>query len=155
MARLTKPHGLRGEITADVWSDVPDRFAVGTTFATTGGPAATLTVASVRAHQGRLLLTFDGVESREAAERLRGVELLAPHVPVEGALWVHELVGCRMVDTAGRELGTVAAVEPNPASDLLVLEGGALVPARFVVDHRPGVSVTVEVPEGLVEPGAG
>jgi hypothetical protein len=47
----------------------------------------------------------------------------------------------------------VEAVEPNPASDLLVLAGGGLVPLRFVVAHEPGVSVTVDVPEGLLETG--
>ncbi len=48
-------------------------------------------------------------------------------------------------------LGTVESVEANPASDLLVLDGGALIPLRFVVEHEPGVRVTVEVPDGLLD----
>ena len=73
--------------------------------------------------------------------------------PVErpGTLWVHELVGAAVVSTDGAELGVVAAVEANPASDLLVLEGGGLVPLRFVVAHEPGVAVVVDVPEGLFD----
>ena len=51
---------------------------------------------------------------------------------------------------AGRSLGHVTAVEANPASDLLVLEGGGLVPLRFVVDHGPD-RVVVDVPDGLLE----
>ena len=48
-------------------------------------------------------------------------------------------------------LGTVVSVEANPASDLLVLDGGALIPLRFVVGNEPGVRVTVDVPDGLLD----
>jgi 16S rRNA processing protein RimM len=98
-----------------------------------------------------MLVTFDGVEDRPAADHLRGRILRAPAVDVPGVWWVHELVGAELFDTAGRRLGQVVAVEANPASDLLVLEGGALVPLRFVVERVPGGRLTAEVPEGLVE----
>jgi 16S rRNA processing protein RimM len=65
------------------------------------------------------------------------------------ALWVHELVGSDVVDVEGRAHGRVAAVEANPASDLLVLEGGGLVPLRFVVSHGDG-RVVVDPPVGLL-----
>jgi hypothetical protein len=48
-------------------------------------------------------------------------------------------------------LGTVEGVEANPASDLLVLDGGVLIPLRFVVASEPGVRITVEVPDGLLD----
>ena len=54
-------------------------------------------------------------------------------------------------DTAGTRLGTVVSVEANPASDLLVLDGGALIPLRFVVGSVPGRRVTVELPDGLLD----
>jgi hypothetical protein len=44
----------------------------------------------------------------------------------------------------------VTAVEVNPASDLLVLDDGHLVPLRFVTATEPG-RVTVDVPEGLFD----
>ena len=73
--------------------------------------------------------------------------------PLERAdvLWVHELVGSRVVTTAGRLVGTVSAVEANPASDLLVIGEGILVPLRFVVARGDDGSVTVDVPDGLLE----
>ena len=52
--------------------------------------------------------------------------------------------------TAGRELGPVLAVEANPASDLLVLDGDVLVPITFVVERGPGF-VVVDPPEGLLD----
>jgi hypothetical protein len=46
----------------------------------------------------------------------------------------------------------VAAVESNPASDLLVLESGGLIPVRFVTGHDPSAhTVDVDIPEGLLE----
>ena len=66
------------------------------------------------------------------------------------ALWVHELIGAEVVAADGSSYGRVAAVEANPASDLLVLDGGGLVPLRFVVASTPG-RVVVDVPAGLLD----
>ena len=65
-------------------------------------------------------------------------------------LWVHELIGATVVDVAGGHLGKVVSIEANPASDLLVLDGGALVPLRFVTTAGPGM-LTVDAPAGLFE----
>jgi 16S rRNA processing protein RimM len=97
------------------------------------------------------VVAFAGVSTVEAAESLRDAALLAPPLDDPGTLWVHDLVGSVVVDADGRQLGTVEAVEANPASDLLVLDGGALVPLTFVVDSEPGVRVTVDVPDGLLD----
>ncbi|HTX62252.1 MAG TPA: PRC-barrel domain-containing protein, partial [Acidimicrobiales bacterium] len=100
----------------------------------------------------RFIVQFDGVEDRTAAERLRGVELEAEPVEVPGALWVHELVGSAVRDATGAVLGTVTSVEANPASDLLVLESGALIPVRFVTAHDAADrTVHVDIPEGLLD----
>jgi len=55
-----------------------------------------------------------------------------------------------VVDRDGTELGRVAAVQANPASDLLVLDGGALIPLVFVTSHQPE-RVTVDIPPGLLD----
>ena len=115
--------------------------------------AGTLRVASSKPYGARrFLVTFDGVGDREAAERLRGTELSAPPIDEPGTLWVHELVGAAVRDAAGRVVGTVAAVEANPASDLLVLDSGALIPVRFVTAHDAAAAVVeVDIPEGLLD----
>jgi 16S rRNA processing protein RimM len=148
VGRVARSHGLRGEVVVEPWSDLPERLAPGSVLQTDRGP---LTVVASRPHQGRMLVVFAGIEDRPAADGLRGRVLRAPAVDRPDTWWVHELVGAELFDTAGRRLGLVVAVEANPASDLLVLEGGALVPLRFVVDRVPGVRLTAEVPEGLVE----
>ena len=112
----------------------------------------TLTVVSSRLHQGRHLVRFDAVDDRTAAEALRGVVLSADALGAapDGELWVHELIGATVVDRSGRERGTVVAVEANPAHDLLVLEGGGLVPMVFVIDERDG-RVVIDPPAGLLD----
>ena len=64
------------------------------------------------------------------------------------ALFVHDLVGSEVVEPDGTRRGTVVAVQANPASDLLVVDGLHLVPVRFVVEASPG-RIVVDVPEGI------
>jgi 16S rRNA processing protein RimM len=100
----------------------------------------------------RFIVSFAECASREAAERLRGVELSAEGLEVPGTLWVHELVGALVRDAGGVSLGRVAAVEANPASDLLVLDSGGLIPVHFVTGHDTEAGmVDVDIPEGLLD----
>ncbi len=107
-----------------------------------------LQVRRSRAFQGRHLVEFEGVHTREAADDLRGAVLLAPAVEDPEALFVHDLVGSEVVEVDGTHHGTVVAVQANPASDLLVLADGSLVPLRFVVGREAG-RIVVDVPTGL------
>jgi 16S rRNA processing protein RimM len=93
---------------------------------------------------------FEGVVDRAAAEQLRGAILLAEPLTDAGALFVHELIGAEVVDVDGVTRGRVTALEANPASDLLVVDGRHLVPVRFVVESSPG-RIVVEVPAGIFE----
>jgi len=149
-----RPHGLRGEVVVQLVSTVAGRLAPGSTLEC---GEAELLVESARLLPGKQgpqgahwLVRFVGVTTREGAGKLTGAVLRAEPQPGAGGLWVHELIGSRVVDIAGQDRGTVVSVEANPASDLLVLDTGALVPLRFVVAHADG-NVTVEVPEGLFE----
>jgi 16S rRNA processing protein RimM len=105
----------------------------------------------------RYIVQFESATDRASAERLRGLELEAE--PLDdadappGTLWVHELVGALVRDAGGTELGRVTAVEANPASDLMVLESGGLIPVRFVTGHDAAAqTVEVDIPEGLLDP---
>jgi 16S rRNA processing protein RimM len=148
VGRVDRAHGLGGDVVVELWTNVTSRLDPGSVLATDGGD---LRVVSSRPFKERFLVHFDGIVGREAADGLRGTVLRAPPVADRGELWVHQLVGSVVVDGRGEVLGTVEAVEPNPASDLLVLDGGGLIPLRFVVAHEPGTRVVVDVPEGLLE----
>lgn len=151
VGRVGRPHGLRGEVTVRPVTNRPERFAPGSVLYADG---RRVEVVGARPHQAGWIVRFEGVVDRESAEELRGAVLSAEALgPLpEGEIWVHELIGAEVHDRAGRVHGRVVAVEANPAHDLLVLEGGALVPIVFVVDHEPG-RVVVDVPPGLLDDG--
>jgi 16S rRNA processing protein RimM len=145
---VARPHGLRGDVVVHFVTNRPERMAVGAVFATDRGD---LRIEEVRRSGNRWVVHFEGIGSLEDAESLRGLVLRAAPIDDPDALWVHDLLGAEVVDAAdGRVIGTVAAVAENPASDLLELDSGGLIPLRFVVDHRPG-RVTVDLPAGLLD----
>jgi 16S rRNA processing protein RimM len=147
VGRVGKPHGLSGEVVVSLVSNRPERVAVGSSFLTDEGE---LRIEASRPFADNWLMTFAGVDSRERAEALRGTVLRGRPLDDEDAWWVHELIGSVVLDPAGTHLGTVAGVLANPASDLLELDTGALVPLRFVVERAAG-RVVVDAPAGLLE----
>jgi 16S rRNA processing protein RimM len=149
VGRIVKPHGLRGDVIVSLVTNRDERVAPGSVLRTAAGHRYRVVHSS--SHQGRFIVTFDGVVGIDAAEELRDTELYAPPLTDPDALWVHDLIGSVVEDRDGTELGTVVSVEANPASDLLVLEGGALIPLHFVVGTVPGRRVTVDVPDGLFD----
>ena len=133
-----------------LWTDLTERLDPGSVLATSRGP---LTVEWAKPFGDRWIVQFEGIFDRTEAERLRGLELEAEAVAVPGKLWVHELVGATVHQVDGTLLGTVAAVEANPASDLLVLESGGLIPLRFVTERDDATgTLVVDIPEGLLDP---
>ncbi|HVB92065.1 MAG TPA: ribosome maturation factor RimM [Acidimicrobiales bacterium] len=150
MGRVTKAHGLRGEVVVQLWTDLTERLHPGSVLTT---PRGTLTVESAKPFGDRWIVQFEGIVDRSQAERMRGIELEAEAVEIPGKLWVHELVGATVRDVEGTELGTVRAVEANPASDLLVLQTGGLIPLCFVTESDPTAgTIVVDIPDGLLDP---
>jgi 16S rRNA processing protein RimM len=147
VGRILRPHGLKGEVVVDLFTDRTERLDPGTELQTDAG---VMTVQSSRPHQGRWLVVFEGCADRSDAERLTGRVLRAEAVDEPDALWVHDLVGAEVVEVDGTRRGVVVAVVANPADDLLELDSGALVPERFVVSLIDGVA-TVDAPEGLFD----
>jgi 16S rRNA processing protein RimM len=139
-------------VIVDLWTDVEQRLSPGSVLSSARGPLRVVSSKPFGAGRRRHIVQFEEVCDRTAAGRLHGLDLWAPPLEVPGTLWVHELVGARVRDGAGAELGRIQAVEANPASDLLVLESGGLIPARFVTHHdRARRTVVVDIPEGLLD----
>ncbi|MFI9384687.1 ribosome maturation factor RimM [Kutzneria sp. NPDC052558] len=166
VGRVVKPHGIRGELVVDVRTDSPEeRFAPGAVLATRArdGASGTVTIAAARPHTGRLLVTFEGVAGRDAAEAMRGLLLVVDAADIAPSddpeeFYDHELEGLEVVDVQGNRIGVVAEVLHTAASDLLSVRrpdgGEALVP--FVADIVPTVDVAggrviVDPPEGLLD----
>jgi 16S rRNA processing protein RimM len=143
-----RAHGIRGEVAVTLVTDRVERVAPG---ADLWVGERRLRVEASRPHQGRFLVCFAGVADRSAAEALHGEVLTAEPLEDPDVLWVHDLVGSEVVAAAdGARLGVVEAVEANPASDLLVLDGGGLVPLTFLVRAEAG-RLVVDPPAGLLD----
>jgi 16S rRNA processing protein RimM len=149
VGRVTKAHGLRGEVVVHLTTDYPEaRLAPGSRLR---AGLDELVVHSARPHQDRWLVAFEGVVDRPAAEHLAGRTLSAEPLEDPDALWVHELIGSTVVEEAtGIDRGRVVSVVANPAHDLLELDSGALVPVVFVRSCTDGVT-TIDPPEGLFD----
>lgn len=164
VARIGKPHGIRGEVTVQVFTDDPDaRFGPGESLELRGGPAgapAELTVARSRWNKTVLVVAFESVADRNAAEALRGAQLFAaPSAPADDDAWYEDDLLGLAVHVDGARVGEVTGLTTGTVQDLLVvrLDGGAqdaLVP--FVeeivpeVDQEAGV-VVLTPPPGLLE----
>ena len=140
VGRVGRAHGLRGDVHIVAVSNLEGRFAPGARLLV--GDRA-LVVESARAAGTGWVVHFAGVNDRDAAEALRQKSVRAEAIAEapEGELFVHDLIGSEVRDRAGTRIGTVDAVQANPAHELLVLDSGALVPVVFVVD----------LPEGLLD----
>ena len=147
IGRVGKAHGLRGEVYVHLITDRVERLATGSALRTRG---ATLVVQAARAQQDRWLVNFEGVTDRSGAEALTGTELLAEPIVDPDAVWVHDLIGSRVLERDGTERGCCVGVIANPAHDILELDTGALVPSVFVVSCIAGVT-TIDPPAGLFE----
>ena len=153
VGRIGRAHGVRGELYVDLITDRDSRLAVG---ARVRAGQQWLTVAAARPQARRWLATFEGVADRNAADALVGRLLYAE--PLDSSaddddddLWVHDLIGSRVVEVNGTERGTCTSVIDNPAHDILELDAGWLVPVTFVVGFADGV-ITIDPPDGLFEP---
>ena len=120
VGRIARAHGVRGEVSVVVLSEVAERFAPGATVSLEDG--RTLTIDAARAHRDRMLVQFREVRDRTAAESLQGELLVvarasSPSLP-EGSWWDHDVEGCEVSTDAGRALGTVAEVIHTRANDI-------------------------------------
>lgn len=162
VGRIGRPHGIRGEVTVEPRTDEPDvRFAAGAELFV-DGPVGSLVVERAHWHSGRLLISFVGVDDRNAAEALRGLLLsidrdvnASPEDPDE--FYDDALVGCRVELLTGEFVGVVGEVAHLPSQDLLIVvtEAGGEVLVPFVSQIVPTVDIAarrivIDPPPGLL-----
>lgn len=166
VARIGKPHGIKGDVTVQVFTDVPEeRFAPGAVLSVRHGSAGTrseLTVARARWNKHILVLGFDEFSDRNAAELHRNAELFAaPDAVSDDEGWYEDDLldfAVRRPGESLESLGTVTGLITGDAQDLLEVSltsgGTALIP--FVEEIVPDIDeesrvVYVTPPAGLLE----
>lgn len=165
VAFVRRPHGIHGEVTAEVHTDFPERLAVGTVVGVGARePDHLLTVRRVRWHKGLWLLLFDGIEERDGAETLRDLWLFLP--PQERAAlpenyyYEHEIAHLTCVGVDGAWLGEALGFAEGGGGALLRVagrEGEVLVPFRSPIVVRVDLeagTVVLDPPAGLFDDDA-
>ena len=148
VGRISRAHGVKGALVVRLDSDRTERLDPG---ARLFDGQQWLTVVSARRQPDRKwVVQFEDVSDRTEAESMNGRSLWAEPVDDPDALWVHELIGARVVDAEGIDRGVCIAVIDNPANDLLELDTGHLVPVTFVERLANGI-IHVDAPDGLFD----
>lgn len=161
IGRVVRAHGLRGEISVTVLTEFPDRFET-TEWVYLGNEfeAEAYRLEQFRWHKKNILLTLAGVTNRTEAEKLRGQFVQVPVEEAvllpEGSYYLYQLIGLRVVTTAGDELGSITEIIETGANDVYVVERDGrqiLLPAIIeviqVIDLEAGQMV-VQLIDGLI-----
>ena len=165
LARVVKTQGRRGEVGAEMHSDVPGRFGTGMklfALPKSQDSRRELEVEDLWPHKGLLVLKFRGVDSMSEAELLVGSELQVPgseRADLEpGWNYVSDLIGCMVLDQ-GREIGRIEDVQFGAGeAPLLVVanRAGKTFEVPFAETYLEGVDieqrqVRMNLPQGMLE----
>jgi ribosomal 30S subunit maturation factor RimM len=131
----------------DLFSDHPLRTGKGQKLWAAG---TWYEIATSKKSTDRWLMYFVGVTDRNIVERLTNSDVYGEPIDDPSVVWVHELIGSVVVDTAGNNLGTCTGVIDNPAHPIMELDHGFLVPTPFIVSNENG-RIEIDAPEGLFD----
>ena len=155
---IARAHGIKGQVVVNPATDFPaERFAPGRTVRLDDG--RTLTIASLRFHQDRPIVGFEGIGSMTDAAALAGRTLHARggDVTLPASTYFHrDLVGSEVRTVDGALVGKVARVEGPSAASVLVVRGAGrevLIPLaqEICVEIVPAERrIVVAPPEGLL-----
>ena len=147
---IRNAQGIRGEVAIEPLTDAPDavfasgrRVFAGAAGDKTGDEEMPLTVESARPFKGGMMVKFEEIADRTAAEQLRGRYVFSPFdeldPPDEGEIYIHELIGMKVKLDSGEEMGTVSSYYELPQGltlEVKTAKGNVLVPYRpEVVEH--------------------
>jgi 16S rRNA processing protein RimM len=149
---LRRAHGVKGELSVQPVSNVPERFnGLGAVLVRQNGSVREVAVEAVRTKGKSVLVKLEGVDDRTSAEMLAGAELGVRRRDVwpvpEGTYYVFDLVGCRVMGGAGREIGVIEDVVRLGSKEILIPAVKTVVKQ---VDLEARV-VLIEEMEGLLD----
>ncbi|GIK42772.1 MAG: ribosome maturation factor RimM [Chloroflexota bacterium] len=152
IGRIIRAHGLRGEVSAAVLTDFPERFET-TEWVYLGNEfeATSYRLQSFRWHKQNVLLTLEGVTNRTQAELLRGQLVQVPleeavRLP-DGSYYLYQLIGLKVEDTSGKFLGTIKDVLETGANDVYVVEHES---QELLLPAIPDVVKNVDIAAGIM-----
>lgn len=165
IARIARMWGNKGEVTADILTDFPERFEdVTEVILRRGAVERPAELEDHRFHKGRVLLKFAGVDTMSDAEKLAGFDVVISEDELyelpegEDLFWEFDLVDCVVETVDGERIGVVESIMRTAAGELLSVRRDdgreALVPFVDEICSEVDVEqkrIVVDLPEGLLE----
>lgn len=152
--KIINTHGVRGEVKIESWLDSPEYFCTFPRLFLNGREVALL---SARVHKGFVIACLNGVDDMNKAMELKNTVVSVARTDAnlpEGAYFLADLIGAKVIDEAGQEIGLLTEIEETPSAPLYVVTGQEehLIPAvpEFIkaVDVENGI-LTVHLIEGM------
>jgi len=166
IGKIRKSHGIRGEVSVEYYADSPKLLCDGVFLQAPGKNPIFFDVVSFRAHHGILLVHLKNVDDRNAADTLRGFDVLIPESrlpePDDGSIYLYKIIGLHVIaisDAGGeREWGIIHDVADVAGQELWTIsnenENDILFPAipEFIsgFDLNAGI-VRITPPPGLID----
>jgi 16S rRNA processing protein RimM len=165
VGQIVGAHGLYGELKVEAYTDFPERFAAGAGLLL-GEDLQPVTVESMRPHKSNLLVRLAEIEDRTAAEEVRGLWLYVAQSDAaaleEGAYWIHDIIGLRVVTTGGQPIGKITDVFATGSNDVYIVQPAAgvnkdrelLLPAIADVIERVDLAegiMVIRLMDGLID----
>lgn len=163
IAKVVKPRALKGEVVADILTDFSERFDdLETVIAVMpDGVTRELKILDHWFQNGRVVLSFEGIDSVDSAEQLRGAEICVAESEAveldESEYYDWQLAGCNVESVDGASLGTVIEVMRTGGTEILVVDGKV---KEYLIPFAEAICVEVDIenklikvdpPEGLLE----
>lgn len=151
VGRILRPHGIKGQVEILPLTDSPERFQPGTKFLLKPPAAGReyVLLTEIGKKKDRVVARVDGVDDRNTAETLHGCELLVPEEAGDkpaDAYWHFDLIGCRVVTDAGRELGLVTEIIRTGVHDIYAVGKGR----EFLIPATKEVVIAIDVDKKLI-----
>jgi len=155
IGKLTRPHGIHGEIFLEILTDFPERLKPGGRVFT-GEQYVPQVILSLRSHKNGFIVAFDGYHDPESVGMLRNQLVFVqsnnlPPLP-EGEYYHHELIGLRMMTSEGRELGELVQIIQTGANDVLIVQTPSR--AEILIPYIDDIVRKIDLEKGeiLIDP---
>ncbi len=123
IGEIVGTHGVRGELRVNPWCDSPDYMAKFKTLYFDSNEGCAVQIKAARPHGNIVLLKINGVETVEAAQKLRGKVLYIKRSDAKlpkNKFFIAELIGCKVYDADNEEIcyGELTDVSQTGANDV-------------------------------------
>ena len=163
VAKITRTRGLKGEVVCDILTDFPERFddLDDVIAVMPDGKRRELKLEKYFFHNGRVVLRFEGYDSIERGETLRGADICVSENDAieleEDEFFDWQLAGCCVETIDGTPIGEVTELMRTGGTELLVVKGET---KEYLIPFAEAICVEVDVenklirvdpPDGLLE----